>query len=209
MQNGVWSAMAGSKIQGIWSFIRSIHSQCLKLGGQAMDAVASTMLAAAVAILAAVVASLPLLRRLVFSYSDKEKLRLPPGSFGPPVVGHTLSFLRSLRGNAADDWLRRWAAAYGPVSRLFLFGSPTAFLVCPAANKFLFSSGAITPRSHDSFARMVGRRSIREVVGDDHRRVRAMMVQFLRVDAVKRYVARMDGEVRRHLDAEWRGTPWP
>ncbi|XP_022683299.1 beta-amyrin 28-oxidase-like [Setaria italica] len=32
-----------------------------------------------------------------------------------------------------------------------------------------------------------------------------MMVQFLRPDAVKSYVAAMDTEVRRHLDVEWRG----
>lgn len=171
-----------------------------------MDGAAATMFAAAVAILAAVVASVPVLRRLLSSTrAGAGDLPLPPGSFGPPVVGHTPSFLRALRGNTADEWLQRWAAAYGPVSRLFLFGSPTAFLVGPAANKFLFSSGAITPMSHDSFARMVGRQSIREVVGDEHRRVRAMMVQFLRVDAVRRYVATMDGVVRRHLDAEWRG----
>uniref|UniRef100_A0A0E0M0Q2 Cytochrome P450 n=1 Tax=Oryza punctata TaxID=4537 RepID=A0A0E0M0Q2_ORYPU len=35
--------------------------------------------------------------------------------------------------------------------------------------------------------------------------VRAMMVRFLRLDAVKNYVSVMDDEVRRHLRAEWSG----
>ncbi|KAL6647620.1 hypothetical protein ACP70R_015057 [Stipagrostis hirtigluma subsp. patula] len=177
-----------------------------------MDAAASTTtLAAAVAILAvAVVASLPVLRRLLSASAagDKKKKQsppLPPGPFGAPVVGHTLGFLRALRANTAEDWIRRWTAAYGPVSRLSLFGCPTVFLTGPAGNKFLFTSAAVTPKNHEAFARMVGRRSIREVTGDEHRRVRAVMMHFLRVDAVKRYVAGMDGEVRRHLDAEWRG----
>ncbi|KAL6647619.1 hypothetical protein ACP70R_015056 [Stipagrostis hirtigluma subsp. patula] len=176
-----------------------------------MDAAASaTMLATAVAILAAVVISLPVLRRLLSGSAagDKKKKQsppLPPGSFGAPVVGHTLGFLRALRANTAENWIRRWTAAYGPVSRLSLFGCPTVFVVGPAANKFLFTSAALMPKNQESFARMVGRRSIREVTGDEHRRVRAVMVHFLRLDAVKQYVASMDGEVRRHLDAEWRG----
>ncbi|TKW22978.1 hypothetical protein SEVIR_4G263300v4 [Setaria viridis] len=171
-----------------------------------MDATPA-MLAAAVAILA-VVASLPLvLLRLLSASAGGKKTQppLPPGSFSLPFIGQTLSLVRALRANTADDWLRRCVAAYGPVSRLSLFGFPTAFLVGSAANKFIFSSAAVTAKTPESLARMVGRRTIRDVVGDEHRRVRAMMVQFLRVDAVKRYVAGMDGEVRRHLDAEWRG----
>ncbi|KAF8698956.1 hypothetical protein HU200_034783 [Digitaria exilis] len=165
----------------------------------------STLLVAAVAILA--VALLPLLRRLLsgHGHTRSSKGPLPPGSLGLPVIGHTLSFARALRSNTAEEWLRRRAAAHGQVSRLSLFLCPTAFLVGPSANKFLFSSAAVTPKNHPSFSRMVGRRSIREVVGDEHRRVRAMMARFLRPDAVRSYVAGIDAEVRRHLDAEWRG----
>jgi cytochrome P450 len=164
------------------------------------------MLAAAVAILA-VAASLPLLLRLLSASAGGKKTKppLPPGSFGLPLIGQTLSLVRALRANTADDWLRRCVSAYGPVSRLSLFGCPTAFLVGTSANKFIFSSAAVTAKTPESLARMIGRRTIREVIGDEHRRVRAMMVQFLRVDAVKRYVAGMDGEVRRHLDEEWSG----
>ena len=39
----------------------------------------------------------------------------------------------------------------------------------------------------------------------EHARVRAMMMQFLKLDAVKRHVAGMDAEVRRHLDEDWHG----
>ncbi|WVZ78812.1 hypothetical protein U9M48_026462 [Paspalum notatum var. saurae] len=163
------------------------------------------MLAAAVAVLA-VVTSLPVLLRLLSARGGGEKKTPPPpGPFRLPFVGHTLSLVRALHANTADDWLRRCVAAYGPVSRLSLFGSPTAFLSGTSANKFIFGSAAVTAKNPESLARMIGRRTIREVVGDEHRRVRAMMVQFLRTDVVKRYVATMDDEVRRHLDADWRG----
>lgn len=172
-----------------------------------MDADSATMVAATLAILVAFVASLPLLYRLLFTGAGDKTTRkpLPPGSFGLPVVGHTLSLLRALRANTAEEWLRRHAAAYGPVSRMSLFRRPTAFLVGPAANKFLFTSPALTTMNSESFSRMVGRRTLRDVAGDDHTRVRAMMVQFLKRDAIKRHVAAMDAEVRRHLDAHWRG----
>ncbi|KAL6838394.1 hypothetical protein ACP4OV_031800 [Aristida adscensionis] len=163
-----------------------------------MDA-APTMLAAVVAVLAGVVALLPMLRRRLSGVAPADKrtdpFPLPPGSIGPPIVGHTLSFVRALRANTAEEWLRRRVAMYGPVSRLSLFRCPTAFVVGAAANKFLFGSADLAPKTTESLSRMIGRRSIRHVVGDEHRRVRAMVVQFLRLDA----------EVRRHLDAEWCG----
>jgi len=172
-----------------------------------MDATPAT-LAAAVVVVLAVVASVPVLLRLLSASAGGKKTNpkapLPPGSFGLPFIGQTLSLVRALRANTAD-WLRQCVATYGPVSRLRLFGCPTAFLVGTSANKFIFASAGVTAKTPESFARMVGRRTIRDMVGDEHRRVRAMMVQFLRVDAVKRHVASMDGEVRRHLDAEWRG----
>ncbi|CAL4981502.1 unnamed protein product [Urochloa decumbens] len=172
------------------------------------DSTTTTMMAAAVlAIAAALLASLPLLYRLLFAGAcDKPTSKpLPPGTFGLPVVGQTLSLLRALRANTAEDWLRRRAASYGPVSRLSFFRRPTAFLVGPAANKFLFTSPALTTANSEAFSRMVGRRTVRDVAGEHHARVRAMMLKFLRPDAVRRQVAAMDAEVRRHIDQRWRG----
>jgi cytochrome P450 len=160
---------------------------------------ASAMLVALLTILAAAAAA------AVASSSLRRRKNQPPGSLGLPVVGHTLALLRALRSNAAEDWLRRRAAAYGPVSTISLFGRPTAFLAGASCNKLLFSSDKLAAMSSASFLRMVGRRNIREVAGDDHRRVRAMMARFLRLDAVKNYVSVMDDEVRRHLRAEWGG----
>lgn len=90
------------------------------------------------------------------------------------------------------------------MSRLSLFGYRTACLVSPSANKFLFTSPALTTMNNEAFSRMVGRRTVCDVVGDEHARVRGMVVQFLRLDAVKWHVASMDAEVQRHLDAHWR-----
>lgn len=161
------------------------------------------MLAGAVTVLAVVIASL-----VVFFQSDekgKPKKPLPPGSLGLPLIGQTFSYLGALRANTGEDWLHRWVTTYGPVSRLTLFGCPTAMLAGASGNKFIFSSAAVINKKPESMSRMIGRRTIRDVEGEDHRRVRAIMMQFLRPDACKRYVASFDGEVRRHLDEAWHG----
>lgn len=157
---------------------------------------------------AVIVASISILllvfKKLIKITSSGDR-RLPPGSFGLPVVGQTLGFLRALRGNTGEAWLRRWAGLYGPVSRFSFLGVPTALLVGPAANKFVFSSSGLTAMATNSFRRMIGGRNIRDLDGADHRRVRAMMVTFLKLDVVRGYVATMDSEVRRHLRDRWQG----
>ncbi|XP_047067306.1 cytochrome P450 716B1-like [Lolium rigidum] len=171
-----------------------------------MDMDPSVVAALAAVILVSVLLVLSRLKKQSSPQDDpRRKQKLPPGPFGLPVVGQTLGLLGALRANTAEAWLRRQVSKYGPVSRLSLFGCRTAFVVGPSANKFLFSSTALTAMSNSSFNSMVGWRNIRELAGADHRRVRAMMVQFLKLEVVRGYVASMDDEVRHHLRTHWSG----
>ncbi|KAF2922890.1 cytochrome P450 716B1 [Oryza sativa Japonica Group] len=130
---------------------------------------------------------------------------LPPGSLGLPLIGQSLSLLRAMRRNTADRWLQDRIDRYGPVSKLSLFGAPTVLVAGPAANKVVFHHEALAPKQPRSLAAIIGRRNILELVGDDHRRVRGAILQFLRPDMVRRYVGKIDSEVRRHLAARWAG----
>ncbi|XP_052161947.1 cytochrome P450 716B1-like [Oryza glaberrima] len=130
---------------------------------------------------------------------------LPPGSLGLPLVGQSLSLLRAMRRNTAERWLQDRIDRYGPVSKLSLFGAPTVLLAGPAANKAVFLSEALAPKQPRSLAAIIGRRNMLELVGDDHRRVRGALAQFLRPEMLRRYVGRIDGEVRRHLAGRWAG----
>ncbi|CAN6205551.1 unnamed protein product [Urochloa humidicola] len=128
---------------------------------------------------------------------------LPPGTLGLPVIGQSLGLLRAMRSNAGERWLRGRVARYGPVSKLSLFGAPTVFVTGAAANKLVFGSDAVAPRQPRCLPLILGRRNILELAGDDWRRVRGAMMQFLRPDTLRRYVGAIDAEVTRHLDAEW------
>ena len=72
--------------------------------------------------------------------------KLPPGSLGLPVIGQSLSLLGAMRANTAERWIQDRVDRYGPVSKLSLFGAPTVLLTGPAANKFVFFSGALATK---------------------------------------------------------------
>ncbi|ABG53951.1 cytochrome P450 [Trichodesmium erythraeum IMS101] len=62
------------------------------------------------------------------------KFPLPPGSFGLPLVGETLSFLRD------NNFAEKREKKYGKIYKSHIFGNPTIFLAGAEPNKFLFSN---------------------------------------------------------------------
>nr|CAB3458121.1 unnamed protein product [Digitaria exilis] len=131
--------------------------------------------------------------------------KLPPGSLGLPVIGQSLGLLRSMRANTADRWIQSRVSRYGPVSKLSLFGAPTVLLTGLAANRFVFFSGALAMQQPRSVQRILGERSILDIMGADHKRIRGALAEFLKPDMLRLYVGRIDGEVRHHLDVSWGG----
>ncbi|KAF8700399.1 hypothetical protein HU200_034334 [Digitaria exilis] len=158
-----------------------------------------------IALIAAIV--LPVILHLRTRGNNKPRpANLPPGSMGLPVIGQSLALLRAMRTNTADRWIQGRVARYGPVSKLSLFGTPTVLLTGPAANKFVFfSDDALAMKQPRSVAMILGERSISELTGDDHRRIRGALAEFLKPDMLRKYVGKIDGEVRRHLDESWDG----
>ncbi|KAL5978500.1 hypothetical protein ACLOJK_029617 [Asimina triloba] len=145
--------------------------------------------------------------RHAISSSLSSKTKLPPGSLGIPIIGQSLQLLRAMRSNSAEDWLRKQRSEYGPISKLNLFGAPTVFLNGPAANKFIFTceSETLTNQQPKSIQRILGDRNLMELVGEDHKRVRGALVSFLKPEVLKKYVGKMDLEVKHHLHKHWHG----
>ncbi|CAJ1971381.1 unnamed protein product [Sphenostylis stenocarpa] len=133
--------------------------------------------------------------------------RVPPGSLGIPIIGQSLGLLRAMRANSAEKWVQERISKYGPISKLSLFGKPTVLVYGQAANKFVFSGGgnAIANQQTQSIKMILGDRNLLELSGEDHSRVRGALVSFLKPESLKRYVGKMDEEVRRHLEMHWQG----
>ncbi|KAM0915378.1 hypothetical protein ACQ4PT_010874 [Festuca glaucescens] len=113
----------------------------------------------------------------------------------------TLGVLRAARANSGNRWIQDRVDRYGPVWKASVLCTPTVFLTGPAANKFIFFSGALRARTPRSFRRIFGDKSIVDMHGEDHRRIRGALMEFLKPDMLKLYV----GRVRRHLRENWHG----
>ncbi|XP_057441236.1 taxadiene 5-alpha hydroxylase-like [Lotus japonicus] len=144
---------------------------------------------------------------LLLRTRSKPSKRIPPGSLGIPIIGQSLGLLRAMRANTAENWVGERIKKYGPVSKLSLFGKPTVLIYGQAANKFMFSSGGdtIANQQTQSIKMILGDRSLLELSGVDHSRVRGALISFLKPDSLKRYVGKMDEEVRRHIEMNWQG----
>ncbi|XP_074578676.1 taxadiene 5-alpha hydroxylase-like isoform X2 [Curcuma longa] len=133
------------------------------------------------------------------------KKPLPPGSLGVPFVGQSFGLLRALRSNTAEQWLKRRSSKYGTIFKLSLFGRNTVFLAGPGANKLVFTSGDLALQQPKSSTAIIGSRSLLELIGEEHRRVRGALMQFLKPEALRRYVGMIDAEVQHHLQMNWLG----
>ncbi|XP_073006420.1 cytochrome P450 716B1-like isoform X1 [Typha latifolia] len=131
--------------------------------------------------------------------------KLPPGSLGLPLIGHSLGLLRAMRNNIGEQWLEEKIKKYGPISKLSLFGTPMIFLTGPTANKFIFFNKALALQQPRSITSILGRRNMLELVGEDHKRVRGAVMQFLKPEMLKKYVGKIDNEVRHHIKMNWTG----
>ncbi|KAL3820691.1 hypothetical protein ACJIZ3_006596 [Penstemon smallii] len=128
---------------------------------------------------------LPLIIFLLITKTKKSPKNLPPGSFGIPIIGQSLDLLRAMRANKGEDWLQDRVRKHGPISRLNLFGTPTVFLHGHAANKFIYtcSEKILANQQPSSIRRLCGERSIMELNGEDHKRVRGALMSFLKPEA--------------------------
>ncbi|KAI8008097.1 Cytochrome P450 716B2 [Camellia lanceoleosa] len=133
--------------------------------------------------------------------------KLPPGSLGLPIIGQSLTLLRVMKANTAEQWLEERVKKYGPISKLSLFGKPTVFISGQAANKLVFTSDdrTIANQQTTSVRMILGERNLMELSGEDHKRVRGALISFLKPESLKQYIGKMDEEVRRHLEMHWQG----
>ncbi|KAK6918050.1 Cytochrome P450 [Dillenia turbinata] len=149
---------------------------------------------------------LPIFILLIKKKRESSK-RLPPGSLGIPIIGHSLQFFRSMRTNTTDKWLKERVEKCGPVSKLSLLGKPTLFIYGQDANKFIFGRGATSLGNNQppSVQRVMGQRNLLELSGEDHKRVRGALMSFLTPNSLKQYVGKMDEIIKKHLEMHWHG----
>ncbi|XP_024993002.1 cytochrome P450 716B1-like [Cynara cardunculus var. scolymus] len=137
----------------------------------------------------------------------KYSKKIPPGSLGLPLIGQSLDLLKALKADKVEEWFQKGITKHGPIWKTGLFGYPTVVLHGTAANKFVYTSdGSVLSNTQPpSIRRILGPKNIFELLNNDHKRVRAALVSFLRLEVLKQYVTKVDEEIQYHLQTYWVG----
>lgn len=130
--------------------------------------------------------------------SGKRSLPLPPGSFGLPLIGETMSFLSD------PKFAEKRQKKYGSVFKTHLFGRPTVMMIGAEANRFLFTSDNqyVTISWPYSTKVLLGPASLAVQTGGDHIKRRKLLAQAFQPRALAGYVSKMESITRRYLD-QW------
>eukprot|EP00253_Pinus_taeda_P035203 PITA_35203 len=131
---------------------------------------------------------------------------IPPGTFGWPVIGETLEFLGCQRRGSPQDFFKTRTHKYGNVFTTSLVGHPTVILCSPEGNRFLFSNeNKLVVNSWPNSVGNLFRDSLITAVGDDAKRLRKILMTFLRPEALQKFVGRVDSMTKDHLAEYWIG----
>ncbi|KAK9757097.1 hypothetical protein RND81_01G139500 [Saponaria officinalis] len=145
---------------------------------------------------------------LYYSSSNNNKSRLPPGNLGLPFVGETLHFMRAGQKGQPEKFILDRMTKHSPIIfKTSILGEPTAVTCGAAGHKFTFGHEdklfvSWWPKSVDLIFPTTNRTSSNE----ETKRLRRLLPQFLKPEALKRYVGVMDKIVNRHIGLHWEGN---
>ncbi len=111
-------------------------------------------------------------------------LPLPPGDFGLPLVGDTLSFFRD------PDYGKKQHTKYGPIFKTRLLGSPTLFVKGSAANQFVLTNenNYFAVSWPPSTKALLGNLSLALQTGGEHQNRRKLLAQAFMPRALSGYI---------------------
>ncbi|MEH2452860.1 cytochrome P450 [Nostoc sp.] len=122
--------------------------------------------------------------------------QIPPGSFGIPILGETLSFIFD------RDFAKKRYRQYGTIFKTHLLGRPTVVMAGPEALEFVLSSQmenfSWREGWPDNFKTLLGE-SLFLQDGEEHRRNRRLMMPALHGPALANYVSTMEDITRGYL----------
>lgn len=157
------------------------------------------------------VGGLFLLSYYVIIKTFKERLspnpHLPPGSLGWPFIGETFEYLRTGVAGQHHRFVRDRMEKYDPqVFKTSLLGESMIVFCGPAGNKFLFrNENKLLKIWWPSSVRRLLKSSLANMIGDEAKRMRSVLLTFLDPHALERNIERMDLATQNHIRTCWEG----
>ncbi|WP_038019488.1 cytochrome P450 [Synechococcus sp. PCC 7335] len=122
----------------------------------------------------------------------------PPGRFGLPVVGESISYLKD-----PEEFILQRQQQYGNVFKTHLFGSPNVVLIGADAVQFLFSHDGKTLEMTNTpnFETLLGEASIGVQIGAAHQVLRRQLAQAFQPRTLERYAIAMEAVTKQYLQS--------
>jgi cytochrome P450 len=130
---------------------------------------------------------------------------LPPGKTGYPMIGESLEFLSTgWKGHPEKFIFDRMTKFSSEIFKTSLLGQPAAVFCGAACNKFLFSNEnklvtAWWPDSVNKIFPTSNQTSSKE----EAKKMRKLLPQFLKPEALQKYISIMDTITQRHFTSGW------
>lgn len=113
--------------------------------------------------------------------SSQTRLNLPPGNMGWPFIGETIGYLKPYSATTIGQFMEQHISRYGKIYKSHLFGEPTIVSADAGLNKYILQNeGRLFECSYPrSIGGILGKWSMLVLVGDMHRDMRLISLNFL------------------------------
>ncbi|XVE87290.1 hypothetical protein DITRI_Ditri18aG0105300 [Diplodiscus trichospermus] len=127
----------------------------------------------------------------------QRRFNLPPGNMGWPFVGETIGYLRPCSAISIGEFMQQHISRYGNIYKSNLFGEKTIVSADAGLNKFILQNeGRLFECSYPrSIGGILGKWSMLVLVGDMHRDMRIISLNFLSNARLRTHLLR---EVEKH-----------
>ncbi|RDX99099.1 Cytochrome P450 90B1, partial [Mucuna pruriens] len=140
---------------------------------------------------------LALIAIFIFTKRKKPNLNLPPGETGWPLLGETIGYLKPYPAVTLGEFMEKHIARYGTIYKSNLFGEPAIVSADAGLNRFILQNeGKLFEISYPtSIGKILGKWSMLVLVGDMHRDMRNISLNFLSYARLRSHIFK---EVERH-----------
>ncbi|KAF3440800.1 hypothetical protein FNV43_RR19086 [Rhamnella rubrinervis] len=140
---------------------------------------------------------LALILFLILIKRKQNRLNLPPGSMGFPFLGETIGYLKPYSATSIGEFMEKHISRYGKIYKSNLFGEPTIVSADAGLNRFILQNeGRLFECSYPrSIGGILGKWSMLVLVGDMHRDMRIISLNFLSHARLRTHLLR---EVENH-----------
>nr|XP_043607615.1 cytochrome P450 90B1 [Erigeron canadensis] len=147
----------------------------------------------------------------LFKRNRPSNYNLPPGNMGWPFIGETIGYLKPYSATTTGAFMEQHVSRFGKIYKSHLFGEPTIVSADPGLNRYILQNeGRLFECSYPkSIGGILGKWSMLVVVGEMHRDMRLISLNFLTNSRLKTQLLK---EVEKHtlwvLDSWKENTPF-